>query len=131
MGQQSASCKRQNNRYLGAQYETLAVEYLQEKKYRILERNFRCRLGEIDIIALHQGQLVFVEVKYRATAEHGLPTSAVNGKKQMRISNVASYYRIVHPEYKKYSCRFDVISIVGNELTLYQNAFSYCGKYFS
>lgn len=130
MGQQNASYKRQNTRQIGTYNENLAVEYLQEKKYCILEQNFRCRLGEIDVIALHQGQLVFVEVKYRASSEHGQPVVAVNRQKQMRISNVASYYRFTHPQYRGWNCRFDVVSIVGKEIHLYQNAFAYCGKYF-
>lgn len=118
-----------NNRQTGAYYEVLAEEYLQNAGYCILERNFRCKLGEVDIVALHQNALVFVEVKYRASADFGQPTEAVNRQKQMRISNVASYYVYSHRQYQNYNCRFDVVSIVGDKITLYQNAFPYCGRF--
>ena len=57
-----------NKRQVGTQYESMAVQYLTEAGYHILERNFRCRTGEIDIIAKDGAYLVFVEVKYRASA---------------------------------------------------------------
>ena len=118
-----------NRRQTGAYYEEVAEAYLQNAGYRILEKNFRCRLGEVDIIALHRDILVFIEVKYRASADRGLPTDAVNRQKQMRISNVASYYVYSHREYAGYNCRFDVVSIVGDEVALFQNAFQYCGRF--
>lgn len=130
MRKQSASYQRQNTRQTGTAYEQLAEKYLRENGYQILERNFRCRLGEIDIIATHQGQLVFVEVKYRARGDHGHPTNAVNRQKQVRISNVASYYIYTHRQFVRTNYRFDVVSIIDQEITLYQNAFSYCGHYF-
>lgn len=123
------SYKRQNTRQIGDYHEVLAEEYLECNGYRILERNFRCKLGEVDIIAMHQDALVFVEVKYRASAEHGYPSDAVNYKKQIRISNVASYYVYTHKQYINRSCRFDVVSIIGGKVTLYQNAFPYCGRF--
>lgn len=118
-----------NTRLTGDYYEVLAEEYLVKQGYRILERNFRCKLGEVDIIAMQDATLVFVEVKYRADCLHGQPSDAVNYKKQVRISNVASYYVYTHKQYANYNCRFDVVSIVGSEITLYKNAFSYCGKF--
>lgn len=118
-----------NTRQVGDYNEVLAEEYLKAAGYRILERNFRCKLGEVDIIALHQDTLVFVEVKYRAVDDHGQPSDAVNHQKQVRISNVASYYVHTHKKYSNSNCRFDVVSIVGKEITLYQNAFSYCGRF--
>ena len=125
----NSSYKRENTRKVGAYYEQLALEYLKEKGYQMLEHNFRCKLGEVDIIALDGDALVFVEVKYRASADFGQPTVAVNRQKQMRISNVASYYVYSHRQFADHNCRFDVISIVGDEITLYQNAFYYCGKF--
>ena len=107
----------------------MAVSYLQEHGYQVLERNFRCKLGEVDVIALCGEVLVFVEVKYRASATYGHPYMAVDKKKQVRISNVASYYIYSHRQYANYNCRFDVVSITGDEIALYKNAFSYCGGY--
>lgn len=123
------SCDRQNNRQTGAYYEQLAAEYLKQQGYIIMERNFRCKLGEVDIIALHHNTLVFIEVKYRARADWGQPSDAVNRQKQMRISNVASYYVYTHKQFANHNCRFDVVSIAGNEITLYPNAFLYCGRF--
>lgn len=128
-GQEASKFAKQSTRSIGAEKESLAEAFLREQGYRILERNFRCRLGEIDIIAIHQGMLVFVEVKYRARADYGQPSDAVNHNKQTRISNVASYYTFSHRQYASYTCRFDVVSIVGNDVRLYQNAFPYCGRY--
>ncbi len=118
-----------NNRLVGDCYEDLAEEYLRKNGYRILERNFRCKFGEVDIIAMHQDTVVFIEVKYRARTDFGYPTDAVNKQKQMRICNVASFYIHSHKQYADRNCRFDVVSIVGDNIELYQNAFSYCGRY--
>ena len=118
-----------NNRFVGDCYEVIAEEYLQKRGYRILERNFRCKFGEVDIIAMHQDAIVFVEVKYRKTGEFGHPTEAVSRQKQIRISNVASFYMYSRKQYTNRSCRFDVVSIIGGNVTLYQNAFPYCGRF--
>ena len=72
--------------------ENKAVEYLDRKGYRILRRNYRCRLGEIDIIAVDGDTLCFIEVKTRSSLRHGLPCEAVNGKKRMHIERAAEVY---------------------------------------
>ena len=119
----------QNNREVGTLYEHRAAEYLKKEGYELICCNFRCRLGEIDLIAREGDTLVFVEVKYRSRTEYGAPSDAVNHKKQERISNAASYYVYKNFGNTPVSCRFDVISIQNNEITLYRNAFSYAGKY--
>ena len=105
-------------------YEQLAAEFLEEKGYRILERNFRCRQGEIDIIAADREYLVFLEVKYRRNERMGSGAEAVDPAKQRRIIRCAQYYLMKHPGYADIPCRFDVVSICeeGN-VTLYRNAF--------
>ena len=85
-----------NKRKEGADYERQAAEYLAENGMRILDMNFRCREGEIDLIGRHQGYLVFVEVKYRSTSEKGYALEAVDYRKQRRICRVADYYRYTH-----------------------------------
>ena len=74
-----------NKRALGTAYEQKAVTYLTENGFRILESNFYCRQGEIDIIGFHDDCLVFVEVKYRRNLQAGYPEEAVDLKKQMKI----------------------------------------------
>lgn len=71
-----------NTRKTGAEYEQIAAEYLQEKGYHILERNFRCRYGEIDLIAEQGETLVYVEIKYRGSMRCGNPLEAVDSKKR-------------------------------------------------
>ena len=71
-----------NRRAIGTEYETLACEYLIRHGYQILCRNFRCRQGEIDIIARDRDYLVFIEVKYRRDEHEGDPAEAVDARKQ-------------------------------------------------
>ncbi len=114
-----------NKRQVGTAYEKLTGAYLEEQGYRILEYNFRNRIGEIDIIARDGVYLVFVEVKYRKNTKNGNPYEAVNWKKQQIISKVASYYCLTHGYGESMPCRFDVVSICGEEYTLIKNAFEY------
>jgi len=114
-----------NKRELGTKYEIVAAKYLQKMGYEILERNFRCRQGEIDIIA-HDGQyLVFVEVKYRTDQSKGSAAMAVSHKKQQSISRVAAFYLLKNQLSDDTPCRFDVVAIDGEEIQIYKNAFDY------
>lgn len=113
----------QNNRKLGTDKETLAAEYLEQKGYVILEKNYRCRAGEIDIIASKDGFIVFSEVKYRKSPEFGMPQEAVGYKKQKTIAFVANYYLMDRKLSSQQAVRFDVIAILGNEITHIENAF--------
>jgi len=113
----------QNKRTLGTDKEKLAAEYLEKKGYTILEKNYRCRVGEIDIIASKDGFCIFVEVKYRKNAEYGMPQEAVGIKKQRTIAFVANYYLMEKRFSPDYPVRFDVIAILGNEITHIENAF--------
>lgn len=116
----------ENKRQIGAKMESMAFEFLQEKGIRIINRNFTCRLGEIDLIGLHKGTLVFFEVKYRSSVKSGLPEEAVNAKKQNNICRVADYYRMKYHVAENISCRFDVVAILGDKISWYKNAFEYC-----
>lgn len=116
-----------NRRERGAYYEKKAAEYLEEQGYEILERNYRCRLGEIDLIAKEGEYLVFVEVKYRKNSAGGDPAEAVNFSKQRVISKVAAYYLMRERGCLEISCRFDVVSILGEEISLIKNAFELVG----
>ena len=114
-----------NKRTVGTEYEQKAVEYLKSRGYFIIERNFRCKSGEIDLIAKHENYLVFIEVKYRKNSTKGSPEEAVTLSKIRTISKVADYYRLRYGYGEDTPCRFDVIAILGNEIRLYENAFLY------
>ncbi len=112
-----------NKRQLGADYEKVAGEFLQKQGYEILERNFRCRSGEIDLITREEEYLCFVEVKYRAGSTCGSPLDAVGSRKQSQIIRVAKYYLMKNGMTMDTPCRFDVVAIEGKEITLLRNAF--------
>lgn len=112
-----------NKRKAGADYERQAAEYLAENGMRILDRNFRCRQGEIDLIGRHQGYLVFVEVKYRSTSEKGYALEAVDYRKQCRICRVADYYRYTHGLGDDTGVRYDVVGVQGAQVQWIKNAF--------
>lgn len=103
--------------------ESRALELLRERCYRIVETNFRCRSGEIDIIARDRDDtLVFVEVRTRADGERGDALETVGPAKQAQIVRVAEYYLFANePRFR--DCRFDVIGITGDEITLVVDAF--------
>ena len=112
---------------LGKSGEDLAVALLEETGYRILARNYKTKLGEIDIVADDKGTLCFVEVKTRHSDKHGLPGEAISGFKQRQISKAALLYlKENHLLDKK--ARFDVVSIIYSEdtprLDLIKDAFA-------
>ncbi len=115
-----------NLRKKGSLYEKLAGDYLQSKGYEILEYNFRCRSGEIDIIAKKDSCIVFCEVKYRGGSDVNPPLEAVNMYKQRKISKVAFYYLSTHLFFDVES-RFDVIGFAGEKIIHIENAFEYVG----
>ena len=118
---------------LGAQGEQIAINYLHNRGYQILERNYRNRLGEIDIIARHGTDLVFIEVKTRSDNIFGSPLEAVTSSKQRQLAKVALGYL------SRLNCldqpvRFDVVGVhlkgtdedlsQDAEIELVQNAFA-------
>lgn len=116
-----------NKRAIGTAYEKQAGAYLIGQGYEIIEYNFHCRLGEIDIVARDGRYLVFAEVKYRKNDKSGNPFEAVNVNKQKRISRTASYYCLTHGYGETTPCRFDVIAVLGDRIKLIQNAYEYAG----
>ncbi len=111
-----------NNKEKGNEGEQRAAFYLKTHLYKIIQMNYRCRLGEIDIIAKKGSCLVFVEVKYRKNANMGQPYEAVNYQKQQRIKKVAAWY-LMEKNLGDVECRFDVISILDSKITHFKNAF--------
>ena len=100
-----------NRQQVGQDGETLAVQHLQRKGYKIIARNYRTRLGEIDIIAKHNGALVFVEVKTRRSKHYGHPKLAVTPAKQRQISMAALVY-LKQQGAMQQPARFDVVTIL-------------------
>lgn len=109
----------------GRAYEETAYKYLEKAGMKMLEKNFRCRQGEVDLIGLHKGCLVFVEVKYRKHAGSGMPEEAVGDAKQKKICKTSDYFRMKHPKLARFQVRYDVLALCGEEIRWHQNAFPY------
>lgn len=115
-----------NKREVGYEKEEIAEQFLKSKGLKILCKNYRIRIGEIDIIALDGDTYVFIEVKYRKTASKGLPEEAVNYKKMKTICKVSNHYRMKNSLPEITPVRYDVVAIEGDEIRWYPNAFDYC-----
>lgn len=103
----------QSNTY-GKRSEIIAADYLKNKGYKILQTNYKNKIGEIDVIAQDKNYIVFVEVKARLSQKFGHPLDAIDEKKQQKIHAIASLYLVEKRKYGK-PCRFDAISILGME----------------
>ena len=114
---------------LGTKGEHLAVKFLKKKGYKILQRNYRCRIGEIDIVCYDHGTIVFVEVKTRRSDKYGQPEISVTEAKKRQIIKIASHY-VAEKKIEGIDLRFDAVSIFysPNEkhptITLFTNAFT-------
>lgn len=106
------SVGKKENKYKGDRGEAFARSYLIGLGWVILEAPFRCRIGELDIIALDQQDLVFVEVKSRMTLEFGDPIMAVNRTKQKKIIRMARFFLASRPSMDFRYCRFDVLGLI-------------------
>ncbi len=106
----------EKRRQLGSDSESIARQYLEQRGYTLVQSNFRCRTGEIDLIMEKQIQkgrvLVFVEVRSRTSHIYGTPMETVNKSKQDKIRKVAAYYLYRNPQFQDHYCRFDVVSIL-------------------
>jgi putative endonuclease len=113
-------------RQLGDAGEALAAAALKKQGYKILERNYTTPLGEIDLIARHQGALVFIEVKTRRSNKFAEPRDAVNPAKQARLQRLADYY-LQRKRLGEVEMRFDVVGIIisedGPKIEIIQDAF--------
>lgn len=106
----------------GQRAEDRAAEFLRRRGYEIVERNWRSDLGELDLIALEGGDLVFVEVRSRADASSGGPEETVGRTKQRRLERAAGAYLAERaPTFN--TCRFDVVAITGEDIALFVDAF--------
>ena len=99
---------------LGQFGEDVACDYLKKHGYAILDRNFHCRLGELDIVALHAQVLVGVEVKTRWSKAFGTPEEAVTPRKVAHMIKTLQYYAMLHPHLPQ-AQRLDVVAIEVDE----------------
>ncbi len=100
----------------GEQFETLAADWLAARGATILERNFQCKVGEIDLIALDGNCLVFVEVRARSPSRFSSAAASVDRRKQQRIIRTAQWYLQSRRRWSNTPCRFDVIAIEPRQL---------------
>ena len=109
------------NRRLGFWGENTAAKYLEKNGYKILERNFRCPFGEVDIIAQKDDVTAFVEVKTRRNDNYGEPNEAVGRERQKRYKNSVRYYYA----HREIDCtvRFDIIEVTKEGVNHIENAF--------
>lgn len=113
-------------RRLGFWGERKSVRFLKRNGYKILQRNFKCKLGEIDVIAQKGGVIAFVEVKTRTTDYFGQPNEAVDSTRRKRYINAANRFLFVNRlRPSDYVLRFDVIEIMKGKLNHIENAFEW------
>lgn len=113
-----------NKREVGTQFEQKAADYLKKNGYTILDKNFRCKTGEIDLIAKNEGYLCFIEVKFRSTLKNGFPSEAITSGKIRRITMTAQFYMLIKQLPQDTPCRFDAVVILEDEITVIKNAFN-------
>lgn len=116
-----------NNRQIGAKGELIAKKHIEDLGYDVLQSNYRTKIGEIDIIAVYEDVIVFLEVKLRKTLRYGYPIEAICTRKMKTIRLVAHEY-IKSKSLWDYSIRFDVVEVFLNEkdafkVNLIKNAF--------
>lgn len=111
----------------GANAEDQACRFLQQRGLRLIERNYRSRRGEIDLIMRDADNLVFVEVRYRRQSRYGSGLESVDWRKQQRIMACAAYYLHRHPQAALLASRFDVVALTpgdgGVRIEWIRNAF--------
>ena len=96
---------------IGAKQESIALKFLQQKGLKLITKNFRSKIGEIDLIMHDTTQIIFIEVRYRNLKSHGTPAETVNYTKQQKIIKTSTIYLIQNNLYDKVNIRFDIISI--------------------
>ena len=123
------SKSKTNKQSIGSYHEKLAAKFLLDKGLHLIQSNYFCKAGEIDLIMSDKSQLVFVEVRYRYKSNFGSALESVTASKQRKLRLCAQHYLLVKGLTNKVACRFDVIGIEagsedeGNEFQWVPNAF--------
>lgn len=112
----------QGRRRLGIAGEDKAAEWYAGEGYRVVARNWRCRDGELDLVLVGHGSVVFSEVKTRSSTRFGVPAESVSATKQRRIRGLATRFLQENPEHHG-RIRFDVVSILSGKLHVIEAAF--------
>lgn len=99
---------------IGRNAEAAACQFLEQQGLVLLEKNYRCRYGEIDLVMRHDKTLVFIEVRYRSDSRFGSGSETINYQKQQKLIATASHYLQKHKLSANQICRFDVISLTAN-----------------
>jgi putative endonuclease len=111
-----------NTRARGLTVERQARSFLEARGYRLVQSNYTCKLGEIDIVADDAGTLCFIEVRSRSRADRGSPLETIDARKRRHIARAAQHYLVAHRATHR-PARFDVVSVVGDRFELVRNAF--------
>lgn len=97
---------------LGNDSETIAQQYLEQRGYMLIQANFRCKTGEVDLIMQKENLLVFVEVRSKSSSRYGEPLETVDYTKQKKIKKASAYFLYIHPQLAHCYCRYDVVSVL-------------------
>jgi putative endonuclease len=115
-----------DRRQTGKIGEDMATDFLKKSGYKVIERNYRCNIGEIDIIAVDKDVLAFVEVRTKKSSSFCQPQQTITSPKQKKLQKLALYF-LAHKKIKNMDCRFDVVAIDlskdRNGIELFKNAF--------
>lgn len=123
---------------LGLRGERAAATHVRRLGYKILFRSYRCPIGEIDLVALDHGTLVFIEVRTRSDTEHGEAWETIGPKKQRKLSALANHFLKHEARWREHPARFDVVSVEwpsesgsSPRVTLYRDSFSVRGPWLN
>ena len=105
-----------SRRNIGNDAEDIASVFITSRGFSVIKRNFTCRFGEIDIIALHNHTLVFIEVRSKNSQMKGSPAESITVFKKRKIFKTAQYFLKCNAQYMDYSCRFDFIGIMDGNI---------------
>lgn len=108
--------KQSPTQSVGYQAEDLAKQFLQTKGLILVKAQFRCKMGEIDLIMKNKDEVVFIEVRYRESSHFATPIETITRTKRQKLIRTALYFQQRYPWTDQFSSRFDVISISGNQL---------------
>lgn len=117
-----------NNRELGSKYEDKAKTFLEALGMDFLEKNYRIKSGEIDLIMKDKGTIVFVEVKSRKNKKAGAALDAISYRKRMKIISVSKYYLLTKNRSIGTNVRYDCVGIDGEDIHYIRSAFDSIGN---
>ncbi len=112
----------------GAEAESVAQDYLEMRGLKVVERNYRCRVGELDLVLTDNEMLVIAEVRFRSNTGFASPQETVDRKKQAKLIRATQHFLQSRPALRQYPVRFDVVAVSGlgkaNEVNWIKHAFS-------